>query len=197
MGEWDPDAGAVAVHVARVPVACSIGWPRRSGTAKPKVEVAELDLRAGPGRELVAAFAGGAAAVAVRVDEGRDPRRAGRLRRRRAGLLRRSRRRWARWPTRWPTRRSPKWTHDAKALGRGATALGRRSGRCDLRHVARRATCSTPAPPSTPSTSLDRAVSGHRRARGDRGGRRRPVVRRRPVAAHGGRGGRGRRCSPP
>ena len=40
------------------------------GTAKPMAEVAELDLRQVDAAELVAAFTGGAAAVAVRVDEG-------------------------------------------------------------------------------------------------------------------------------
>ncbi len=40
------------------------------GTAKPMAEVAELDLRQVPSAELLSAFTGGAAAVAVRVDDG-------------------------------------------------------------------------------------------------------------------------------
>ena len=92
------------------------------GTAKPMAEVAELDLRQVPAAELVAAFTGGAAAVAVRVDEG-----AIRGASASAGGAQAS---YADLDDAGPLLAAladaaiPKQTHDAKALGRIATALG-------------------------------------------------------------------------
>jgi DNA polymerase-1 len=92
------------------------------GTAKPMAEVAELDLRQVPAAKLVAAFTGGAAAVAVRVDEG-----AIRGASASAGGAQAS---YADLDDAAPLLAAladaaiPKQTHDAKALGRVATALG-------------------------------------------------------------------------
>ena len=92
------------------------------GTAKPMAEVAELDLRQVPPAELVSAFTGGAAAIAVRVDDGSIRGAAAS-----AGGAQAS---FAELADAGPLLAAladvaiPKQTHDAKALERTATALG-------------------------------------------------------------------------